>query len=561
MVRLLVFLSLLLLVSVPAFADQARYLEGELLLILAADTPLTLQAEGRLSTPNPGLAAILDRHGLLRQESLIRKAGALSDRDRRYVRVLSDWSDFEPLAAARELHATGLFRAVSPNYLHELFIMPNDHYLSSQWYIHTGNDADIDLPEAWDVEQGGPGVVIAILDTGLDWSHPDLSGNAWHNPGEIWGNGLDDDGNGYVDDVYGWDCGENDNDPRPDPYYEMGLDVGFHGTHCAGIASATTNNSTGIAGGGWACSLMGLKLTSAAAGFSTAAVTTAFLYAIDEGVDVISMSFGGSYQDFGFMQSLVNDATAAGVVCVAAAGNNNNSQQMYPAALANVLSVGATNSSNQRASFSTYGYWVDVAAPGEHIWSTVQTNYTWDLMTQLLYMMSYGWDGVNPYMYCDGTSMACPLVAGVCGLVRSAAPGMSAPEVAQRVIDTGEYVSYDQPIGVKVNAFAAVDGLAGTPVPGGPPPAAVRFAGFPNPFNPRTTLAFTLPADGHVRLGIFDAAGRLVTRLIDGPAFAGENAIDWDGRDAAGRRVATGLYFARLEAADLNRTIKLVMLK
>lgn len=555
----LVFLVTSLATAV-LLAGPAPCVPGELLLILKDGSPSTLAAAGKVTAAEPRLVALLERHGLTVQEPLIHKVGPLRGRDTRYIKLLSAREDFDPIAAAGELTATGLFRAVSPNWRHQLFVLPNDSYLSSQWYIDSPGGGDISLPEAWDVEQGDAGTVIAIVDTGVDWSHPDLNANCWQNPGEIADNGLDDDGNGYVDDVHGWDCGNSDGDPRPDPYFELGIDVGFHGTHCAGIASATTNNGTGVAGAGWNCRIMGLKLTGAGGSFTTAAVTAAFLYAIDEGADVISMSFGGTYQDFGFMQSLVDDATVAGIVCVAACGNNNTSEVMYPAGLDNVLSVAATNESNQRASFSTYGAWVDVAAPGEHIWSTICQNYEFDFMTALLFMLSYGWDGINPYMYSDGTSMACPLVAGVCALVRSAAPSFTAEEVAQRIIDTGDIVAYDQPIGVKVNAFTAVDGLglsAINEVPG----SGLALGAFPNPFNPRTNLHFVLPAAGQVRLDIYDVSGRLVRSLLHGTVPAGPRSVVWAGDDATGRRVASGVYFAQLLTMHGERTTRLSLLK
>ena len=210
----------------------------------------------------------------------------------------------------------------------------------------------------------------------------------WQNPDEVYGNGVDDDGNGWIDDRYGWDCAANDNDPRPRVYLEGGIDVGFHGSHCAGIAAAATDNAVGVAGAGWDCRLMALKVVGTGTPFSVAAITMAFDYAITEHADVISMSFGGTISDFGFMQALVDDASAAGIVCVAAAGNNNTSAMMYPAALNHVISVAATNSANQRASFSTYGTWVDVAAPGEQIWSTIMTNYQLDFLTELLFSCS-----------------------------------------------------------------------------------------------------------------------------------------------------------------------------
>jgi subtilisin family serine protease len=539
----------------------ATYQPGEVLLILAPDTELSLLVGSGVATSDPDLAAVLDWHGLEKHESIVKKQGPLSAHERRYVKLFSAQPGFDPVAAARDLVATDQFVAASPNYQFELFVMPNDPYLSSQWAVHSANDADIDMPEAWDIEQGDPAVVIAIVDTGLDWGHPDLAPNVWHNPGEIPGNGVDDDANGFIDDVYGWDCGDNDSDPRPEPYLEAGIDVGFHGTHCAGIAAARTNNALGIAGASWGCAVMGLKVTSASGSFTTQAVTNAFLYAIQAEVDVISMSFGGTFQDFGFMQSLVDDATQAGIVCVAAAGNDNSGVVFYPAGLDNVLAVGATNQLNQRAAFSSYGAWVDVAAPGEHIWSCVQTNYSWDLLTQLLFALLYEWDGVNPYMYSDGTSMACPLVAGVCALVRSAAPWLSAEEVAQQVIDTGDVVSFDQPLGVKVNAFAAVQGLVPAGVAGEVPDTPALLTAIPNPFNPQTTLHFNLPVASATQLDIFDVRGRLVHRLVDEIRPAGKQAVPWNGTDRWGRQVTSGLFIARLTVEGVTRTLKLTMMK
>ncbi len=163
------------------------------------------------------------------------------------------------MQAAAELRATGLFRAVVANTSVRLFAsrpsygelqmhrtaprpaasLPDDPYLLLQWHIDSGDAADVALPEAWDLERGNPGVVIAIMDTGVDTGHPDLAGALWTNPGEVAGNGRDDDGNGFADDIHGWDFSGDDADPRPHATPDLsGLDVGFHGTHTAGIASA-----------------------------------------------------------------------------------------------------------------------------------------------------------------------------------------------------------------------------------------------------------------------------------------------------------------------------------
>ena len=566
--------------SLAAATPAARH---EVVVLLRADSPLVVGAAGKLSSSHPGLAGILTRHGFAQAARLDRGATSSGPGDRGggYYRLTSLRTDCDPVQAAAELRATGLFRAVVANTSVRLFAsrpsygelqkhrtaprptasLPDDPYLLLQWHIDSGDAADVALPEAWDLERGNPGVVIAIMDTGVDTGHPDLAGALWTNPGEVAGNGRDDDGNGFADDIHGWDFGGDDADPRPHATPDVsGLDVGFHGTHTAGIASAATDNGIGIAGAGWDCGLMALKVTDPSGAITDAAIAAAFAYAGDMGAAVLSMSFGadGAPGVPEFFQALVNDATAAGVLCVAAAGNDSTDATVYPAANDHVLAVGATDETNGRAFFSNYGAWVDVAAPGTLIFSSICDNYEFDLISQLFYLLFFGWDGVNPYMVSDGTSMACPLTAGVCALVRAAAPNLSPDAVAQLVASTGDVLPFDHPIGTKVNALHAVqaaqvvsDALA--------LPARARLDVVPNPFNPATMVHCVVP--GAASLGVYDGAGRLVRRLAVGPLGAGEHAIPWDGKDDAGRAAASGVYFVRLEGDGVRSTRKAVLLR
>ena len=549
---------------VPAHPDAVP---GEVLVAIAGVTseeasPLPLTPGGRLAPRDPGLAAALARHGLDRGEAIgVPPAGS----GWRFLRLVSARADFDPARAAEDLRATRAFRAVSPNYrLSLLATLPNDPYLGYQWHVDSGVGTDISLPLAWDVQKGSTSVVIAILDTGVDTGHPDLASQIWHNPGEIPGNAIDDDGNGYVDDDRGWDFGDGDNDPDPTPIFEpeFGIDVGFHGTFCAGIAAAATDNAEGIAGAGWNCRIMALKGSDATGDFTAATLTAGVQYAAAKGAKVLSMSFG-SHGETGvpeFYQALVDLANSAGVVCVAAAGNNGDDVPVYPAACQNVIAVAATDEYGDRASFSNWGSYVDVAAPGMDMWSTICRNYPIDEWSAAFYEGLWYWDTINPYMLGDGTSFACPLVAGVCGLIRSMAPAATPQQVATHLIATGDAVAFDEPIGPRVNAFNAVN-TAPVAVAATEAPARLGLeGGAPNPFRDATTLRLALPSAGPTRLAIYDCAGRAVRTLVDETLPAGRRAVAWDGTGNDGRALGGGIYFARLSSAGRAVERKLVRL-
>lgn len=547
----------------PSGQTGPRFTPGEVLVALAPGSPLRAGAAGRPVGADAALAAVLARHGISDAAELPgRRAGATAAATR-FLKLTSLRADFDPEAAARDLRATGAVRAAVPNFRVNLAAtFPSDPYLGRQWAIFHADDSDIQLPEAWDLEHGRAATTIAIMDLGVDTGHPDLTGKIWVNPAEVLNN-LDDDGNGLVDDVTGWDFGDADNDPNPHAVIdEIGLDEGFHGTFVAGLAAAATDNGVGIAGAGWNCTIMPLKIVDTEAQMRMDAVTAAFQYVADKRPDVLSMSFVAR-PDSGvaeYFQALVDEALSAGVVCVAAAGNDSSDSLRYPAACAGVIAVGATDSTGARAWFSSYGAWMDVAAPGAGIWSTISRNYPFDLTSQLIYLLYFGWDGVNPYMYGDGTSMSCPLVAGVCGLIRSRAPGMTPQQVEQRLVDTGDVVAFDRPMGVKVNAWRALDGL--TVAAESPLPSELRIEGVtPNPAPGPATVRFSLPQAAEVSLAVFDLSGRRVRELLRGGLPAGRHTARWDGRDTAGHAVASGFYFVRLEGTGAVATGRILVLR
>jgi len=289
--------------------------------------------------------------------------------------------------AAAELEEISGVEWVEPNYTLQLDFVPDDPHYDTVEPRQTPYLKWIDAAGAWDLTRGRPEIVIAVLDTGVDMTHEDLAGAIWTNPGEIPGNGIDDEGNGFIDDDHGWDFAGQDNTPDDDY---------GHGTHVAGIAAARIDNGIGIAGLAGAATIMPVDVFGYAIG-TYEDLIRAIVYATDNGAHVINMSLGASSYSLG-EEMAVNYAFSRGVVVVAAAGNTGDEMLHYPAAHANAIAVASTTSLDVLSSFSTRGAWVDIAAPGSSIYSTV-----------------YG----NSYRTMSGTSMAAPHVAGLAALILS----------------------------------------------------------------------------------------------------------------------------------------------
>jgi len=267
-----------------------------------------------------------------------------------------------------------------PDYrYHMLATIPNDAEFSKQWGLdNTGQtvngttgipDADIDAPEAWDITTGSSSVVVAVIDSGVAYNHPDLSANIWANADETDGNGIDNDGNGFKDDVRGWDFVDNDNDP---------MDFNGHGSHVAGIIGAVGNNSKGVAGIAWKVKIMPVRVLAPDGFGFTSNITAGIDYAVNNGAQVINLSLGENPGDApdSAVRTAIQNAKNAGVLAVIAAGNDSNDNDalpVYPASytLENIISVAATDQSDKLAGFSNYGATsVDVSAPGVDIYST-----------------------------------------------------------------------------------------------------------------------------------------------------------------------------------------------
>jgi serine protease len=313
--------------------------------------------------------------------------------------------------------ALAAFRARSgvefaqPDYKVTLDQTPDDPSVGSLW----GLDA-IHAPDAWNTGTGSGRTIVAVIDSGIAYNHPDLKANIWHNPGEIPGNGIDDDHDGYVDDVVGWDFVHHNNNP---------MDDNGHGTHVAGTIGAVGDNGIGVAGVAWHTKLMALKfLDSSGSGYLSDAVR-ALNYAVAKGAKVVNASFGGGGYDAAMATALAN-ARAKGVIVVAAAGNDgtdNDVNPVYPANYTgdNLVAVAATDRNDRLASFSNYGRsTVDIAAPGVSIYSTLPN---------------------GKYGTYSGTSMATPHVAGAMALVWDAHPTWTYKQVIAAVLNTADRLS------------------------------------------------------------------------------------------------------------------------
>ncbi len=291
---------------------------------------------------------------------------------------------------------------------------PNDLDKKLWGLNNTGQDggkvgADISALKAWEVTTGDNSVngpLIAVIDTGIDYNHPDLKANMWVNPGEIPGDGIDNDGNGVIDDVYGYNAQANTGNP---------MDGHSHGTHCAGTIGAVGNNGEGVTGVMQNARMMAVKIFSDSGSTSTDAIVRGLMYSAKMGATITSNSWGGG----GRSQAIYDAFASNPALHVIAAGNSNydnDKRDNFPSNydLDNIVAVAATTRNDDRASFSQWGATtVDVAAPGAQIWSTIPG---------------------GKYGNKSGTSMATPHVSGVAGLIASAYPEASNAELKERLI-------------------------------------------------------------------------------------------------------------------------------
>lgn len=374
------------------------------------------------------------------------------DASRAYVVEFNGLAQADFQSSLIELANDPAVEYIEANTILRMDKMPNDPRFGELYGLHnTGQSAgtagaDIKAVNAWEVTTGSRNVVVGIIDTGVNYLHPDIAPNYWNNPGETGvdangvdkkTNGLDDDNNGFIDDWRGWDFVNNDNDPMDD-------NSSYHGTHCAGTIGGAGNDGVGVVGVNWEVSMVGLKFLSAAGGGTLEDAVRAIEYANKLGVTMTSNSWGGGgYSET--MAAAIAEAQTKGILFIAAAGNSavdNDRSPHYPSSYEHdiVISVAATDRNDRLASFSCYGAKsVDLAAPGVDILSA-----------------SNG----DTYKSLSGTSMATPHVAGAAALLKAAMPNLTAEKIKMRLMFGSDRVAATQATtlsGGRLNVANAVE--------------------------------------------------------------------------------------------------------
>ncbi|KNY27954.1 S8 family serine peptidase [Pseudobacteroides cellulosolvens] len=304
-------------------------------------------------------------------------------------------------------------------------------------------NSDINAPEAWNITKGSRDVTVAVIDSGVDYTHVDLKENMWKNPGEVPDNGIDDDANGYVDDVYGWDFANNDSDP---------MDDNKHGTHCAGIIGAAANNGYGIAGVNWNVSIAALKFLDSDGFVALSDAAQAINYAVKMNIPITSNSWGGG-GNAPILEEAFKYASDNGVLSVVSAGNSGRNVDVYPHYPAaytypGIISVAATDHNDNPAQFSNYGKsTIDLAAPGVSIYSTIPG---------------------NQYAFMNGTSMAAPYVTGAAALIKSydkSLTGLDIKNLIMSSVDQIDSLMNRTVSGGRLNVYKALNSMVETPIP------------------------------------------------------------------------------------------------
>ncbi len=444
---------LVILPELPCFAQRGirertrpltQFRPGELIIKIRDELPSLSRGlmSNTTKTGSRNLNLLNEQFGVKSAEQVFRTqaGGRMIEEDRSLANILllNLRQDVDETTALRAYASLDEVEYAELNYLYYIFGVPNDPFFSSQYGLYSESNQGIDAVSGWDIETGNNSVIIAIVDTGVDYTHEDLSGKV----------------------MKGYDFVNDDFDPRDD---------NGHGTHVAGIAGAIANNGRGIAGVCQECSIMAIKVITADGSGANSWIANGIANAVNLGARIINLSLGG-LDNSNTIRMAVEQAYRQGVLVFAASGNDGSGVPLYPAALPEVIAIGATNRYGERASFSSYGSHLELAAPGEAIYSTLTG---------------------NRYDAWNGTSMASPHVAGLAGLLFSRNPSLTNEQVRQILEGTAQDIGAggrDAYFGYgRINARAA---LAQTPDSSG---------NYPGPINPQPG-PYPTPSPGNTGL-------------------------------------------------------------
>ena len=479
MSRLLRTLVLLTMAAVPANADmpgkliagdhpKPSYAPNQVIVCFSDNPNVTRDAKGAIATRFASVDAVgrtlrLKRMNRVFADAVLPKGKAtrLARRIANAYKIEFD-SGADPLVVAKTYAEIPGVEYAEPVYTYHIMRTdPNDTFWSTsnswgQGYRDQWDMERMACPAAWDIQTGNQSVVVAVIDTGIDHGHSDLQANMWHNPGEIPGNGVDDDANGKIDDYHGYDFANSDSDP---------MDDHGHGTHVAGTIGAVGNNGAGICGINWACSLMAIKGLTAGGNGDDAALASAIQYAADEGANVINMSWGGTGLSY-LLDDALTYAHTRGVVLCAAAGNDNLSIVDYqPASDNRVITIAASDQNDAKCYFSNWGVKIAVTAPGGNGSGSLPVCATFNILSARAGATdpTSGQCGAGAcvvggsYYRLAGTSMACPHVAGLAALILAQHPGWTNEQVRQAIqmrADNVQAAGFDRYSGFgRINAY------------------------------------------------------------------------------------------------------------
>jgi hypothetical protein len=516
-----------------------EYFADKIVITNERGAPAYTVGEARFGNARSGVISVDElcrRHSVMRIEPFypgkVKNPELKREIERLYVFTLASGND--ALDALADFTADPNIESAEIQPVPKACYTPNDPDIGLQWYLEK-----VDAYEAWDIVRGDTTrrSVIGIVDTGVNWDHNDLAANIWINAAEdVNGNGIFDNGdndgidadsNGYVDDVVGWDMGQNDNNPREN--------APTHGTPVAGCASEATDNDIGGAGIGFSARIMCVKGSDAQGNLN--AVYQGMIYAADNGAHIVNCSWGSPIYSQS-NQDIIRSINNMGVLVVASAGSSD-TVRIYPGAYEGVIAVGATDQNDHLSSFSGYGSWIDVCAPG------VAIRAPWDRAS---------------YVSVSGTSFSAPMVCGLAALIRAWRPYLTIGQVETLIVSTAVNIDSLNPSlpDSLVPPRIDCDGWLAL-VSSEEPDAPARFLlaqNYPNPFNAGTTIRYVLLDRGDVKIDIFNIAGQRVATLGEGIREAGTHALRWD---ASG--MPSGIYFYRLRAAGSSASRAMILLK